>query len=183
MDELAWTTLDSDVAYSCPGFEIVSQTVSLPDGSQTDFDYLTEPPAVVILPFTPGGDVVVIDEWRQAVGRVNRGIPAGTVESVDEDRSTAARRELREETGYEANTIESLVTVEPANGLADSVHQYFVARDCTPSSDQQLDHDESIDVATTSLDALRQAVTEGQIRDGRLVTALSYWFLTQDLAE
>jgi ADP-ribose pyrophosphatase len=176
-DELEWTTVDSEVAYSCPGFEVVSQTVELPDGTRTDFDYLSEPPAVVILPVTPQQDVVVIDEWRQAVERVNRGIPAGTVEPTDDDLATAARRELREETGYEAGTIDSLLTVEPTNGVADSVHHYFLARDCTPTEGQQLDSDESISVSTTSMAELRQAVLDGDVRDGRLVTAVTYWSL------
>lgn len=177
---LEWKTVDTDVAYSCSGFDVVSQHVELPDGTETEFDYLSEPPAVVILPFTETEDVVVIDEWRQAVRRVNRGIPAGTVEQTDDDLTEAARRELREETGYEAGTIEPLLTVEPTNGFADSVHHYFVARDCSPSRDQQLDGDESIDVSKTSIQALRQSVLDGEIRDGRLVTALSYWSLVDE---
>ncbi|GAB7018449.1 NUDIX hydrolase [Halostagnicola bangensis] len=179
MDEnsLAWETTDSTVAYSCPGFDIVNETVQLPDGTETDFDYLTEPPSVCILPLTPDGDVVCIEEWRQAVSRVNRGLPVGGTESDDVDLKAAARRELREETGYEADSLESLVTVEPANGFADTVVHFFVARGCRPTADQQLDHDESIRVATTTLEELTEAVADGAIRDGRTVLALSYYRL------
>src|SRR6056297_3780549 len=102
-DPLAWETMASEIDYSCPGFAVRRDAVRLPDGTVTDYHHVDESPAVVILPLTPDGDVVVIDEWRQAVGRVNRGLPAGTVEPEDaDDLERAAARELAEETGYEA---------------------------------------------------------------------------------
>jgi len=176
MNELAWDTLDREVAYSCPGFDVVHDDVRLPGGAETDYDYLSEPPAVVVLPFRgdggPGDDVVVIEEWRQAVGRVNRGLPAGGVEPGDDDLAAAAHRELAEETGHEAGSVEQLLSVEPANGIADSVHHYFVARDCAPAGDQRLDDDESIRVETTPYEELRAAVLADEVRDGRAATAV-----------
>lgn len=174
-DSLAWETLQSSVGYTCPGFDVRHEVVCLPDGTETDFDYVDEPPAVVVLPFTPAGDVVYIEEWRQAVGRVNRGLPAGTMEPDDDEPATAVRRELAEETGYEAGTVEHLVTVEPANGIANSVHHHYVARGCEPTAEQRLDFDESIRVGTTSYESLLADLREGELRDGRAVTALSYY--------
>src|SRR6056297_3474415 len=104
MDDLAWETLDTDIDYRCPGFDVRRDEVRFPDGETDGYHYVDEPPAVVVLPLTPDGDVVVIDEWRQAVDRVNRGLPAGTVEPEDaDDLERAAARELAEETGYEAD--------------------------------------------------------------------------------
>jgi ADP-ribose pyrophosphatase len=171
-DPLAWETLASETAYSCPGFDVVHEAVRLPDGTETEFDYLTEPPAVVVLPFTADGDVVVIEEWREAVERANRGLPAGSTDPDDDDLAVAARRELREETGYEAETVEPLCTVEPANGFADSVHHHFVARGCRPTAAQDLDHDESIRVDTVAWDDLVDAVLAGRFRDGRAHVAV-----------
>lgn len=165
--DLAWKTLDSDVDYSCPGFDVVRDDVRLPDGTETDFHYVTEPPSVVILPFTEDGDVVVIEEWRQAVGRVNYGLPAGGLEDEDTDLLAAARRELAEETGYEANGIEQLATYEPTNGLFDSVFHYVVARGCTPTADRDLDFNESIRVATTTFTELQERALGDDLRDGR----------------
>ncbi|MFB6146276.1 MAG: NUDIX hydrolase [Halobacteriaceae archaeon] len=176
-DELAWETLDREVAYTCPGFDVVHEDVRLPDGTETDYDYVDEPPAVVVLPFRDGDDengteVLVIEEWRQAVDRVNRGLPAGTVEPEDEDLAAAARRELAEETGHAAETVEHLLTVEPANGIADSVHHYFVARGCRPDAGQRLDRDESIRVGTAAYADLRDDVLAGAVRDGRTALAV-----------
>ncbi|RKD95785.1 NUDIX hydrolase [Halopiger aswanensis] len=181
-DPLAWDTLEQDVVYSCPGFDVVNESVRLPDGTETDFDYVSEPESVSILPFTPDGDVVCIEEWRQAVDRVNRSLPVGGTEPEDDDLEAAARRELREETGHEADELEPLVTVEPANGIADSVVHFFVARGCRPSADQQLDHNESIRVTPLAFDDLLAAVRDGEIRDGRTVLALSYYQLLEATA-
>lgn len=179
-DPLAWETDDRRVAYTCPGFDVINETVRLPDGEETEFDYLSEPPAVVVIPFTDEGDVVLIEEWRQAVDRINRGFPVGGVEPDDPDLEAAARRELAEETGYEAETVESLVTVEPANGIADSVLHVFVARGCRPTAEQRLDHNESIRPSRASYDELLDAVRAGEIRDGRTVLGVSYYELFGD---
>jgi ADP-ribose pyrophosphatase len=173
-DELAWETRDTDIDYRCPGFDVRRDEVTLPDGTETDYHHVEEVETVVVLPFRPGGDeVVLIEEWRQAVGRVNRGLPAGGVEPEEDDLEGAARRELREETGYTADTVEHLCTTEPTNGIANSVHHTFVARGCAPAAEQDLDHNESIRALTADYDDLVAAVRDGEIRDGRTVLAVS----------
>ena len=166
-DILAWETLDSETDYTCPGFDVVRDDVRLPDGTETDFHYVSETPSVVVLPFTPDGDVVVIEEWRQAVDRVNYGLPAGGLESEDADPLAGAHRELTEETGYEAGAVEHVATYEPGNGLFDSVFHYVVARGCTPTAEQNLDHNESIRVDTSTFTDLRERALAGDLRDGR----------------
>lgn len=174
-EELAWTTLRSETAYSCPGFEVRHDEVRLPNGTETEYHYVVEPESVVILPFTTDREVVVIDEWRQAVDRVNRGLPAGNVEPNDDDLAAAAHRELTEETGYVADEVEHLLTVEPANGIVNAVHHYFVGRDCLRNGEQDLDGNESIHVNTTTLDRLRSQALDGTVRDGRAVLAVLYY--------
>lgn len=171
-----WTTVERDVAYSCEAFDIVRETVTLPDGTQTKFDFLSETPSVVILPFTPDDELVVIDEWRHAVGRTNRGLPAGSLEP-EEDPAAGVERELREETGYEPESVEQLTTMEPANGFSDAVFHYFVAHGCRPTAEQSLDHNETIDVSVTSLEEMLAGVADGSIRDGRSAYGLLFYAL------
>ncbi len=176
MTDRAWETIEKQIAYSCDGFDIVNEQVELPDGERAEFDYLSETESVVILPFTPDDDVVVIDEWRHAVKRDNRGLPAGSMEA-GEDPDSAVRRELREETGYEAGEIEKLTAFEPANGFSDAYFHYYVAHDCERTAEQSLDADETIDVTTESFDRLVEAVRAGELPDGRTATAVLYYAL------
>lgn len=174
-ESIQWETIDVDVAYRCPGFEVLTERVRLPDGTETTFDFLSEPPAVVILPFTPAGDVVIIQEWRQAVKRINIGLPAGTMEPVDRTIEDTAIRELAEETGYETDQLEPLTIAEPANGLLDVAHHYFVAYDCRPTADRNLDHNESITVDTTTLSSLRRSLASDDVLDARTALAVLYY--------
>ena len=176
MADRPWETLDEETAYSCEGFDVVTEQVRLPDGEETEFDYLSESESVVVLPFTSYGKVVVIDEWRQAVKRLNRGLPAGNIEE-GEDPDEAAHRELREETGYEAGKLEFMTTMEPANGFSDAVFHDYTARECEEASDQDLDYNESISVETTTLDDLVEAARDGGLRDGRTAFAVVYYAL------
>ncbi|MCQ4332741.1 NUDIX hydrolase [Natronomonas sp. F2-12] len=179
-DDLAWRTLGSEIDYTCPGFDVVRDDVRLPDGTETEFHYVSEPPSVVVLPFTEDGDVVVIREWRQAVERVNFGLPAGGLEDEDADVSAAARRELREETGYEAGDVERVGTYEPANGLFDSVLHYVLAHGCEPTASQELDHNESIAVETRTFEELRSKALDGDLRDGRSALAVLQYAVRSD---
>ena len=178
-DDLAWTTTGSETDYTCPGFAVRRDDVILPGGTETDFHSVEEPPAVVILPFTPDGDVVVIEEWRQAVGRVNRGLPAGTVDDDDADLDAVAARELAEETGYEPDSLRYLCAAEPANGLLNSVHHYYLAHGCEPTAERDLDFNESIRVAVTDYDDLLESVFDGSIRDGRTVLGVTRYELAE----
>lgn len=178
-DELAWETLEDAIEYSCPGFDVRRDRVRLPDGTVDEFHSLTEPPSVVVLPFTPDGEVVVIEEWRQAVRRLNRGLPAGGLEPRDEGVAAAARRELAEETGYEAGPVDHLVTYEPANGVAAVTFHYVVARECTPSAEQRLDPTESIRVETTTFEQLLEATLAGDRRDGRTALGVLHYALSR----
>ncbi|MFB6111792.1 MAG: NUDIX hydrolase [Halobacteriaceae archaeon] len=166
------TTVASEVVYETPSFDVVQDRYRDADGEHRESTYVTESPAVVIYPYTPAGEVVVVEEWRQAVGRVNRGLPAGSMEG-DEGPLEAAQRELREETGYEPAELEHFLSVEPMNGLADTVHHHVVAWGCTETASQDLDPDEVIEPATVPEEALRAALASGDLRDGRTAMAVA----------
>jgi ADP-ribose pyrophosphatase len=178
--ELAWETLGARTVYTCEGFDVVNEDVQFPDDTVGAYDYVVEGESVVVLPFTREGDVVIIDEWRHPVQRVNRGLPAGGLEPEDDDPEDAVARELEEETGYEPGTVEHLTTVEPSNGIADTVFHYFVARDCTPTGAQNLDYNEDIRVDTTTFETLVEAARADELPDGRTMLGVLCYELVEN---
>jgi ADP-ribose pyrophosphatase len=171
---IAWRTTDATIDYECPGFDVRRDDVRLPDDREAAYHSVVEADTVVILPFTPDGDVVVIEEWRQAVGRVARGLPAGGIEP-GESPTAAAERELAEEAGYEAGTLTPFARFEPANGLLDAEHRYVLARDCTPTAGRNPDANESIRPGTAAYDDVLDAVGRGALRDGRSALAVLHY--------
>lgn len=177
-EDLAWETVGSEVEYRCPGFSVRRDDVILPDETETSFHCVDDAPGVVVLPLTPERKVVTIREWRQPVRRINLSLPAGTVDHEDGDLAATARRELSEETGFGADSVERFLSVEPSNGLLDSTRHYFLAVGCEPVSEQRLDDNESIHVETVPYDELLAAAVDDDLRDERAVTALLHYELT-----
>ncbi len=88
---------------------------------------------VLIIPITDAGEIVFVEQYRPPVGRRVIELPAGLVgdlaDSPDETLETAARRELEEETGYVAGSLELLFTGVPSGGLTSEAITFFLARD------------------------------------------------------
>ena len=97
-----------------------------------------------VVALTEAGELVLVEEYRHAAGRVVRGLPAGTVE-VGEDPAVAMPRELTEETGYAADTWITLQSTwgNPAT-QTNRVHSYL-ALGARPVGGQSLDPGETID--------------------------------------
>lgn len=165
-------TLSSETVYETADFAVIEDTLGTATGEPYTIEYISEQPAVVVYPYTTDGDVVVIDEWRQPVGRTSRGLPVGSLQE-GEAIEAGARRELREETGYEAADVEHVRTVEPANGLSDTSHHHVVAYGCTPTATKALDDDERITATTVPETALREALASDELRDGRTALAVA----------
>lgn len=173
-DDIAdWDRQSTSVPYSGEAFDVRRDVFSGPDDSFA-VEYLDTADAVTVLPFTPEGAVLVVEEWRHSVERVDLGLPSGQLEPVDVDPTAAARRELREETGHETDHLESLGTFEPLNSLIDASIHYFVARNCRPTGEPDPDADERIRVRTRSLAELREAVRRGDLTDTKTAFAVLY---------
>ena len=99
-----------------------------------------------IIPITDEGNIVLIREYRHAGEIVLLGVPGGVLDPGETDAEMAARRELREETGYSAGEMIPVGSCYPNPAIQDNQIHYFLATGCQKTHAQSLDPNEEIEV-------------------------------------
>lgn len=143
--------------------------VSLADGRHAIRDVVRHPGAVAVVALTDDGRICLVRQYRVALNRVTVEVPAGKLDA-GEDPLDCARRELLEETGYEADNIAFLTTIATSCGFADELIHLYMATGlhlCGSSPDA----DEFINVDLVPLQELIDAVLDGRIEDAKTVVA------------
>ena len=141
-------------------------TVRLPNGNEAVREVIRHIGAVCVIPVLDNGDVIVERQYRYPLDRVILEIPAGKLDSKDEDRLSAIRRELREETGYTAGSWTEIGPFWPAPAYSDEYITMYLARDLH-KGERHLDEDEFLDVFTVPLKDLVEDVMAGKIADAK----------------
>lgn len=142
-------------------------------GTPHQYDIIVHPGAAVILPVLDDGRLVLIRNYRVAVGEDLLELPAGTLEP-GEAPATCVVRELAEETGYRAGQVTPLVSFYSSPGILTERMHTFVATQLTPGP-TELDAGEEIEVTTMTLAEALAAVRAGRITDGKTILALLYY--------
>ena len=141
-------------------------TVRLPNGSPSVREVIRHIGAVCVIPVLDNGDVIMERQYRYPLDQVILEIPAGKLDAADEDRFSAIQRELREETGYTANSWTEIGGFHPAPAYSDEYITMYLARDLR-KGERHLDADEFLDVHTVPLKALVEDVMSGKITDAK----------------
>ncbi|MCP3918516.1 MAG: NUDIX hydrolase [bacterium] len=126
---------------------------------------------VNVVALTPTGRYVFVRQYRFGTEQLTLEIPGGVIDP-GEAPLACAKRELREETGYEASEWVDLGSVHPNPAFQDNRCHHFLARGAEPSSAQELDPGEDIDVVTLDEDELGAAMRGGEITHALVYTAL-----------
>ncbi|ERL13039.1 NUDIX domain-containing protein [Olegusella massiliensis] len=161
--------LSEDVAWHGRIFDVNRMEVSLADGRHAIRDVVRHPGAVAVVALTDDGRICLVRQYRVALNRVTVEVPAGKLDA-GEDPLDCARRELLEETGYEADNIAFLTTIATSCGFADELIHLYMATGlhlCGSSPDA----DEFINVDLVPLQELIDAVLDGRIEDAKTVVA------------
>ncbi|MCG6908363.1 MAG: NUDIX hydrolase [Desulfobacteraceae bacterium] len=151
-------------------FRLVTENITLSNGVRVDIDVIRHPGAAAIVALLDEKTVLLLRQYRHAVGGWIWEIPAGTLDP-QESVEACARRELTEETGYTARDFEKLGEITPLPGYADERIHLFLASGLTPSA-QDLDADELLSVHPTPLPRAVEMVLSGEIQDAKTITAL-----------
>jgi 8-oxo-dGTP pyrophosphatase MutT (NUDIX family) len=131
----------------------------LPDGRLSpDMYYMELRDFAMTVAITPSGNVLLSREYKHGVGDVAHTLPAGFVEP-GETPASAARRELREETGYDGETFEPLGAHLVFPSLSGARGHFFLARGVRPVTAPRPDEFEEIEVVPVPLAELRRDLT------------------------
>ncbi len=146
-------------------FTVNEEIVLLPTGSQAVRTVVRHSGSVLILPVLPDGRLLVIRQYRHALGDYILEFPAGTME-YHEDPLACARRELVEETHHQASEWIDLGMQFPAPGFCDEKQYCFFAKNLVPEQGVP-DEDEIIDVHPLSVMEVEAAIRSHTMQDAK----------------
>ncbi len=170
-EHLIERTVDSQSIYDGKVLHVFCDTVLLPDGNLSKREYAKHKGAVAVVPLTDEGEVICVRQYRYAHRKVLLEIPAGKLDTYDEDFIAAATRELREETGATCERLEFIGDLISTPALIDEVIHMYLARGLQ-FGETDPDEDEFLDVVKIPLDELVRMVMNGEIKDSKTQTAI-----------
>jgi ADP-ribose pyrophosphatase len=151
-------------------FDLYTENITLPNGVNIDMEIIRHPGAAAIVPLMDDHTVLLLKQYRHAVGGYIWEIPAGTLNPT-EDADRCARRELTEETGYAARHFEKLGEITPLPAYSDERIHLFLATGLTKAA-QDLDEDELLSVHRLELNEALNMITRGEIQDAKTICGL-----------
>ncbi|TRO46245.1 NUDIX hydrolase [Candidatus Bathyarchaeota archaeon] len=163
-------TVSSRLIHEGRNFRFLQDEVELPSGRRTKRDIVKHPGAVAVVPFLPDERVVLVRQYRYAVGKPLLEIPAGTLED-GEDPLECARRELREETGYGATELTPILSCYMAPGYSDEVIHFYEARGLREVGMSQ-EEDESIEIDAYEFGEIVRMIEANIIEDAKTIIGI-----------
>jgi ADP-ribose pyrophosphatase len=163
-------TVSSDVVFRGKLLSVVSDRVRLPDGAESIREYIHHPGAAMVLAFLDERTILLERQFRYPLRRHFIELPAGKIDP-GEDPLDTARRELREECGYEAGQWRHLATLHPGIGYTDERIELYLARDLRHVG-HALDVGEFLEVFPLRIEEALEWIRQGRITEAKAVTGL-----------
>lgn len=186
-DPLEWEEIRMEHVIRDQWIDIRRSAYRYPDGRVFEpyYSYSRRDYAVVVASDTEGR-YICVRQFRQGIKKVTTEFPAGGIESKDgiesgaqrgkysDEALEAAKRELKEETGYESDEWRHLLTIPSHATLADNYAHLFEARNCRKVSGQSLDETEYLTIISHSKEEIEEMIKNG---DFQQATHIAAWFL------
>lgn len=178
--ELTEKTLSSKLIYEGKVIKVFNEEVLLPNGNKSTRDIVRHKGACTILA-EHDGKILFIRQFRKALNKVIYEIPAGGIEE-NEDIFSCAKRELNEETGYEAKTMQHLSSVYSTPGFSDEVIHIFCTDKIIKSDHKKdCDVDEFIDVYFIEKSRVLEMILCGEINDAKTICAFFLYLQSKNI--
>lgn len=147
--------------------------MALPDGSTEHWDFVSHRKgAACVVSVFPDGRLLLVRQYRPALGRYTWELPAGGRDSVEEDTKVCAERELREETGYDSDELIKILSLKATVAYSDELIDVYLAKNIRKIGSQHLDPAESIEMKAFSLDEVIQKIRTFEIQDAKTVAGI-----------
>lgn len=163
-------TLSSETVYKGAILNLRRDRVTVVDGSTSYREIIEHTGGVTVAAVTHDKKMVLVRQFRKAAEAVIMEAPAGKLEK-GEDPMEAAARELKEETGYTAESLEFVTSFYSSIGYSEELLHLYYAKGLT-EGEMDLDDSEAIDVVIEDLGVLKQMVLSGDIKDGKTIAAI-----------
>jgi ADP-ribose pyrophosphatase len=163
-------TIHSEYIYRGRVVTLRIDTIRMPDGRETKREIVEHHGAVAIVPRLDADTVLLIKQYRQAVGETLLEIPAGTLEDGEEADACAAR-ELEEEVGYRPGKLRRMFSQYLAPGYSSEVLHAYFAEDLIQTA-TDADEDEVIEVVPVKVGEIEAMILDGRIKDAKSIAAL-----------
>jgi ADP-ribose pyrophosphatase len=163
--------LQSRLFYQGRKFSFEVNKLRLPNGAEGEWECIRHPGGALAVPVTNDGKLVLVHQYRFALQTRLLEFPAGTVEQ-HEDPALTIQREIKEETGYAANTWRNLGKFPLAPGYSDEYIYAFLAQDLEKLAQPPTqDDDEDIEVVLMTPPDFEQAIFNGDTIDAKSITS------------
>ena len=146
-------------------------TVTLPNGERAYREIVLHRGASAVVPVDREGNTYLVRQYRAPLGEILTEIPAGKLDYIGEDYLEAAKRELREETGFKAEKWTELTKMVTTPGFTNETIAIYLAEDLT-KGETDLDEDEFIALEKLPLKEAIAKVKSGELRDGKTIVGL-----------
>ncbi|NLL82411.1 MAG: NUDIX hydrolase [Tissierellia bacterium] len=163
-------TMKSERIYEGKIINLRIDTVELPEKKYSKREIVEHPGGVGIVTITNDNDLILVNQYRKSIDKNIIEIPAGKLEVNEEPRETAIR-ELKEETGYEANNFEYLFEFYTSPGYTNEKVYLFLATDLV-EGEQKLDEGEYCEVVKYNIDELINMIHIGKIVDSKTIIGI-----------
>jgi ADP-ribose pyrophosphatase len=175
MKDLSWKTLSSEYLFRDSWFTIRKDTCETKEGKIISPYYVYEfPEWVTAVALTAEGKFIFERQYRHALGETHYEIPGGCVDQTDASLQDAIARELLEETGYRFTHFEWLGRVSANPSTHSNLMHMYLATGGQLVKEQELDHNEEIEIHLFNLKEVKQLLRENKIVQSMHVTALFY---------
>ncbi|MCX7708823.1 MAG: NUDIX hydrolase [Clostridia bacterium] len=145
-------------------------TVSLPNGNEGKRDLVIHPGASAVIPINENGEMYMVRQYRKPLEKVSLEIPAGKLDP-GEDPQVCAGRELKEETGLDAETVQHIVSIHTTPGFCNEVIHMYVATGLT-EGESCADEDEFISAEKIAVPELIKMVLNHEITDAKSIIGI-----------